>query len=77
MALWYENDSRRASIMLFFRNSAILAGLIFLGQPVLANAASPDAAGPLLKPAAMADASALEQFKQAAERHDPEALYRL
>ncbi len=62
--------------MLYFCNIAILAALL-LGQPLLALAVTPDQAQALANSAAEGDAGALARLRQAAERHDPESLYRL
>src|SRR5512133_2588731 len=55
-----------------FRNIALMAALFF-GQPVMAFAMSPD----VVDRAAEEHAGTLEPLKKAAERHEPEALYRL
>ena len=56
-----------------FYNIAITAALFF-GQSVMVLAMSPGAAEVVVDRAAV---GALDSLKQAAERHDPEALYRL
>src|SRR3990167_4971528 len=76
--LWQRDTDgcRWGSSMLYFCNIAILAALL-LGQPMLALAVTPDEAEALVNSAAAGDAGALGRLKQAAERHDPESLYRL